>query len=488
MLTLPVACQGEPPSCTCCLFKSGSIHLFKNYRPRYLTTMIQNFIEGYESVINVCYSLGILLLTSALVMVPYWTYRNFRQKDRNYKESCRQEDRDHKESCRQVDRDHKESCRQQKLLDQEISKQADRLYQTDCKQKKRTEDRNLEWRRFAKEIFKKYTGSQDILEKLSKVKNTAECMPIHSEVTGLDVLRYMLSNANYRNFESKSPELRALRKNYFGIFSLLEYCSASLPSGIAPENIMKYLRELVEELWKVVEPFLASEQQRIALKCRERFGSNRASNTATEHDTRRESEVDVKSIIPYVDSLQFGGSDAKMFLIYLPGVDKALEDCNDNERKNIQFLRKLNNYLQLETQSATFFSEHQAEQPVGSVERIRHHDSNEVILMKVRHEVRLYIHLILSQSRNISENEQVKRNINSLREIYVNNMASKPMEDQIKEVSCHVCRKLKKTTKKDLPEYLIDPDYLKMLTDLDEFLPGLSSEENLCSETADTPV
>ena len=437
---------------------------------------IQNFIEEYQSLIDVCYHLGMLLLTSALVLVPIWTCKYFRQRDRNYNKSCRKKDRKYRKKCRQEDQDHKESCTQQKLQGQKI-----------WKQKKETEDQNRGWGRFADEMYKEYTGSQDILEKLSTVKYTAECMPIHSEVTGLDVLRYMLSNANYRNFESRSPELRALHKNYLAILSLLKYCFAVFPSGIAPEDIMEYLRGLVEELCEVVEPFLTREQQRIPLKCLERFGSNRASNTATEHDTRRKSEVDIKSIIPYVDSLQFGGSDAKMFLIYLPGVDKALEDCNDNERKNIQFLRKLNNYLQLETQSATFFSEHQAKQPVGSVEQIRNHDSNEVILMKVRHEVRLYIHLILSQSRNISENEQVKRNINSLREIYVNNMASKPMEDQIKEVSCHVHRKLE-AIEKDLPEDLIDQDFLKMLRELEKYLPKLSSEENLCGETADTPV
>ena len=429
--------------------------------------MTQDFTEEYEKPITASYYLSNILCAIVLFFLQCIISQIYRKKDRNYSESCRQKDRNYNESCRQEDQNYNESCRQEDRDYTERCRQQTLLAQIRFKQEKLTEDQNREWRRFADEFFKKYTESQDILEKLSKVKNTAECMPIHSEVTGLDVLRYMLSNANYYNFESKSPELRALRKNYLGIFSQLKYCSASLPSGIAPEEIMEFLRELVEELWKVVEPFLTSEQQRTALKCRERFGSNRASNTATEHDTRRESEVDVKSIIPYVDSLQFGGSDAKMFLIYLPGVDKALKDYNDNERNNLQFLRKRNE--QLETQSATFFREHQAKRPVGSVEQIRKHDSNEVILMKVRHEVRLYIHLILSQSLSISENEQVNRNINSLREIHLNNMASQAMGDQIKEVSCHVCRKLE-AIEKDLPADLSNPDFLKMLRELDEYI------------------
>ena len=429
--------------------------------------MTQDFTEEYEKPITASYYLSNILCAIVLFLLQCIISKIYRKKDRNYSESCRQKDQNYNESCRQEDQNYNESCRQEDRDYTERCRQQTLLAQIRFKQEKLTEDQNREWRRFADEFFKKYTESQDILEKLSKVKNTAECMPIHSEVTGLDVLRYMLSNANYYNFESKSPELRALRKNYLGIFSQLKYCSASLPSGIAPEEIMEFLRELVEELWKVVEPFLTSEQQRTALKCRERFGSNRASNTATEHDTRRESEVDVKSIIPYVDSLQFGGSDAKMFLIYLPGVDKALKDYNDNERNNLQFLRKRNK--QLETQSATFFREHQAKRPVGSVEQIRKHDSNEVILMKVRHEVRLYIHLILSQSLSISENEQVNRNINSLREIHLNNMASQAMGDQIKEVSCHVCRKLE-AIEKDLPADLSNPDFLKMLRELDEYI------------------
>ena len=58
------------------------------------------------------------------------------------------------------------------------------------------------------------------------------------------------------------------------IFLPLNICSSLLLLGKVPINIKKELRLVVEELGNLAEPFLTGEQQRVALKCLEHFGSN----------------------------------------------------------------------------------------------------------------------------------------------------------------------------------------------------------------------
>ena len=74
----------------------------------------------------------------------------------------------------------------------------------------RKDHQRREWRHFAERIHTDYSKlkSKDIPQKISKVKNTFEAILIHSTVTGLDILRYMLTDDNYRNFASESPPQR----------------------------------------------------------------------------------------------------------------------------------------------------------------------------------------------------------------------------------------------------------------------------------------
>ena len=307
--------------------------------------------------------------------------------------------------------------------DQKRREREDREYQ----KRRDQEDRKREWRQFAERIYTDYSKlkSKDIPLKISKVKNTFERMLIHSEVTGLDVLRYMLTDDNYRNFASESPQLRALREDLHMIFLPLNICASLLLWGEAPLNIKEELRLVVEELGNVAEPFLTGEQQRVALKCLKYFGSNRSSNAVTEHAQRGVEELvriesqrrveyleRVKAIAPYVNSLQFGCSDAKNFPKHSAEVDVAMEDCDYSKCRKfslnitetmireshdiLRFLKELQEYLECGIHSVTIFRK----QPgllFTSIERIHDSDRDEDIFMKVLHEVRLYIHLILSE-------------------------------------------------------------------------------------------
>ena len=140
----------------------------------------------------------------------------------------------------------------------------------------RRDHQRREWRRFAERIHTDYSKlkSKDIPQKISKVKNTFEAILINSTVTGLDVLRYMLTDDNYRNFASESPQLKALREDLHMIFLPLNICSSLFLLGEVPINIKEELRLVVEELGNLAEPFLTGEEQRVALKCLEHFGSN----------------------------------------------------------------------------------------------------------------------------------------------------------------------------------------------------------------------
>ena len=347
------------------------------------------------------------------------------QEDREYQERRQQGDREHQERRQQEDREHQERRQQEDREYQERRRQEDREHQDRRDQEDRRDQLRREWRQFAERIYTDYSKlkSKDIPQKLSKVKNTFEPILIHSEVTGLDVLRYMLTDDNCHNFASESPLLEALREDLHTIFVPLTVCSSLLLLGEAPVNIKEELRFMVEELGNVAEPFLTGEQQGVALKCMENFGCNRSSN---EHGQRRAEKLceRIKDIVPYVNNLHL-----------TPGMrtfrdDRDYSKCETfsfksditfilNRDKNLQSLLSLQMYL-CRKGSIEIFKEKPAQLPVKSIELINDIDSDEVILMKVLHEVRLYLQFILYENKNLSreDDERVKRNIKRLKKLY----------------------------------------------------------------------
>ena len=347
----------------------------------------------------------------------------------------------------------------------------------------RRDHQRREWRQLAERIYTDYSKlkSKDIPQKISKVKNTFESIKIHSEVSGLDVLRYMLTDEKYRNFASESPQLKALREDLHMIFVPLNICSSLLLLGEVPVNIEEELRLVVEELGNLAEPFLTGEQQRIALKCLKHFGSNRSSNAVTEHAQRSVKKLDerIKAFAPYVNSLQFGGPNAKEFL----QVEINMKDCDyskcrkfwlnetmimQNSHENLYFLIKLHEdleYKELEARFARIFIQTLEELPHESFEKICDSDSDETILMKLLHELRLYIHIILSEDEF---KRLVEDNVDRLRQLHE---ASQPIKVQIKELCQKFSDKLVRI-KEDIdgnpPDHLNSPKFFKQLNDLYE--------------------
>ena len=347
----------------------------------------------------------------------------------------------------------------------------------------RRDHQRREWRQLAERIYTDYSKlkSKDIPQKISKVKNTFESIKIHSEVSGLDVLRYMLTDEKYRNFASESPQLKALREDLHMIFVPLNICSSLLRLGEVPSNIKEELRLVVGELGNLAEPFLTGEQQRVALKCLKHFGSNRSSNAVTEHAQRSVKKLDerIKAFAPYVNSLQFGGPNAKEFL----QVEINMKDCDyskcrkfwlnetmimQNSHENLYFLIKLHEdleYKELEARFARIFIQTLEELPHESFEQICDSDSDETILMKLLHELRLYIHIILSENEF---KRLVEDNVDRLRQLHE---ASQPIKVQIKELCQKFSDKLVRI-KEDIngnpPDHLNSPKFFKQLYDLYE--------------------
>ena len=402
------------------------------------------------------------------------------EEERRYKERCVEEERRDKARRVEEERRYKERRVEEDRRDKERRVEKDRRdkerrVEEDRRDKERRveEDRRnhkrREWRQFSEKINADYSKlkSKDILRKISKVKNTFEHMRIHSTVTGLDVLRYMLTDDNYRNLVSKSPHLQALREDLHMIFLPLNVCSSLLHLGEVPINIKEELRFVVEELGNLAKPFLTGEQQRVALKCLEHFCSNRSSN---EHGQRGVEGlgVRIKAIVPYVNSLQF----------------ISMEDCDYSKCKkfsfnfkesimftnlgNLKFLRELLEYLEGVALSARIFKGQPAELPVESIEPINDSDSDEVILMKVLHEVRLYIHLILNENLSREDNERVERNIERLRQLYVK--GGKRIEpEEVKIINlCHRFISDLQGIKDKMPPHLIKQGFGTQLKDLYE--------------------
>ena len=380
--------------------------------------------------------------------------------------------------------------------DKERCVKEDREYQN----RRDQADRRREWRQFAERIYTDYSKlkSKDIPQKISKVKNTFEHMLIHSTVSGLDVLRYMLTDDNYRNFASESPQLKALREDLHMIFLPLNICSSLFLLGEVPINIKEELRLVVEELGNLAEPFLTGEQQRVALKCLKYFGSNRSSNAVTEHAQRGVEELvriesqrrveyleRVKAIAPYVNSLQFGCSDAKNFPKHSAEVDVAMEDCDYSQCRKFsfnstetmikesheipEFLKDLQKNLENETHSARIFS-NQPGLPFASIERIRESDTDEDIFMKVLHEVRLYIHLIQSEGlTRVLTTLRVKENIERLKELHSKKTEVKHAEESFKRHCKDFIRGLEKILNQK-PPHLIKQEFASKLKNLYEDL------------------
>ena len=267
--------------------------------------MIQTFAKEYKESITLTYYCGNLLLT--IVVFVFGTIYLW-HKDRRDQQRCLREDREDQNRRNQEDRrDH-----QRRL-------QEDREHLNRRDQEDRRDHQRREWCQFAERIYTDYSSLRrnQILENMLKVKKTFEKFPIHSEVTGLDVLRYWLADDRHRNVWSESPQLRALREDLYMIFLQLNSCHSLIHLGEVPKNITEELRYVVEELGNVAKPFLTGEKLKVASTCLKHFGmpvkkeeeEEGGGGVGGEEEEEKKLHELVEGNIPYLDSLKFGDND-----------------------------------------------------------------------------------------------------------------------------------------------------------------------------------
>ena len=342
----------------------------------------------------------------------------------------------------------------------------DRKYQ---KRKDDEEGRNhqrREWRKFAERINKDYSKlrRKRILENILKVKKTFEDLKVHSKVTGLDVLRYWLADDRHRNVWSESPQLRALREDLHTIFLQLNFCSSLIHLGEVPKNITEELRYVVEELGNVAKPFLTGDKLKVASTCLKHFGrpvkkeeegggggggeedgggrgggggggrrrqrggggEEEGGGGGEEEEEKKLYEL-VEGNIPYVDSLKFGDNDHRDSSTSSPPppVDYSQSKFLFNvsmPNNEYNFLQKLHDNLEKgkgKTLLVRKFKDRQAEPPPNLTDPIGDEDSDEVVLAKVLHEVRYYIHH-LQNNRELWEIDETNTavNVDRLRQVH----------------------------------------------------------------------
>ena len=220
------------------------------------------------------------------------------------------------------------------------------------------------------------------------------------------------------------------------------------------------------------------------MKCLKHFGSNRSSNAVTEHAQRSVKKLDerIKAFAPYVNSLQFGGPNAKEFL----QVEINMKDCDyskcrkfwlnetmimQNRHENLKFLIKLHEdleYKKLEAHCARILRQNLEELPHKSFEQTSDSDSDKAILMKFLHELRLYIHIILSGDQFMMVKRLVEDNVDRLRQLHE---AFQPTKIQIKELCQRFSDDLvhiKRAIEGYPPRHLTGEKFFKQLSDLYE--------------------
>ena len=306
------------------------------------------------------------------------------------------------------------------------------------KHRDRRDEQRREWRQFAERIYSEYSKLKDkgITRKIAEVKDTFEKIRMHSEITGLDVLRYMLAEDNYER--SKTTQLECLREDLQSIFPLFNVCSSLLLLGKVPKNIREELTDVISYLGKMTVPFFQGKQREIILRCLKHFSNDRL-KPETE---RRIRELDsrLEGVVPYAKSClifgtkegslpgqlcvgPFGGETTKMKLANKQDYSKCSKFSlyvteNNLQGSDLRSLQALHQVLEDPRYLRVFARELRKKQPapLDLIEQITHLDTDERVVEKVLHEVRVYIYRLLNGSQCSAELEANKARLLKVRE------------------------------------------------------------------------
>ena len=327
-------------------------------------------------------------------------------KDRKHQERREQENREYQERRQQENREYQERREQENRERQDRQKQEDQERQDRRDKEERRDQLRREWRQFTEIILTDHSSlkQNQILKNILKVKKTFDKLPIHSEVTGLDILRYWLADDPYQNVSSKSPALRALREDLLRIYLLLSSCSSLIHLGEVPKNTKEELRVVVEELGIAAKPFLTGDKLEVALTCLKHFGGGKP----YAGPERKVPDKPLEDIVPYVNSLKLVNDARYNHLLFPMGVgDKDYSLCTNFSLTMMGFdekhysLRQLHHILEMEEYTSYHtcieeFKVQQVKSPLNLTDPIVSKDSYKEVVAKVLHEIR-YIHYLQSK-------------------------------------------------------------------------------------------
>ena len=340
--------------------------------------------------------------------------------------------------------------------------------------KDRRDQQRRQWRQFAERIYEDYNSlrEKNIPLKMLTVKTTFENLHIHSTVTGLDVLRYWLADDRDRNVSSESPLLRELRGDLHVIFLQLNSCSSLIHLGAVPKNTKEELKYVVEELGNLAKPFLAGEKLKVALKCLKHFSRD----TPDAETKGRVLDQRLEEIVPYVNSLKLPeqqpqtdreATSTEQLEVQQISIKFSFNESMPNT--NYNFLVGLHKILEEEERKITFvrkLKDRHAVQPLNLIDPIDDGDCDKLVLAKVLHEVRYYIHYVQSNGKlNEIRGVNASDNIERLRQVYIEVTNSSVVKDAFQEQFYRCIDDLKRIADNP-PEHLLNENFSREFTKL----------------------
>jgi len=232
----------------------------------------------------------------------------------------------------------------------------------------------------------------------------------------------MISGADRESF--KTTQLDALREDLDSIFQLLNACASLILLGTVPNNIRVELRKLVTELGELTLPFYKGEERAIILRCLEHFGSVERPKDETEIDD-----------VPYIQCLRFDGQNNNND--YSTCSKFALKVSSQNRTESLSFLKQLHDNLEEEKYTSEFARELREHLRNLLYNENIDSDSDEMVLVKVMHEVRVYIHHFLPERNALDgeiqqEEQEINENLEILRDVHERVTRIRPDEDIIR--------------------------------------------------------
>ena len=306
----------------------------------------------------------------------------------------------------------------------------------------RRDQQRKEWRHFAETIRSEYRKlkAENIPWKIAKVKDTFENIQVYKGITGIDVLRFMINDPD-RDEYFKTTELDALREDLDLIYQLLNTCASLILLGTVPKNIRAELGELVTKLGKLALPFYKGEERVNILKCLKHFGRHFDGEKINDQEVNwRDIDNRIKQDVKYVRCLRFG-SGSGFFVQPLSAESRdrerrgygacskfeftfdVLAHIQNNQQSfaTIKFLRQLHFDLEERTYTKDFADKLREHAPdLEFIDKITRNDSDGLVLVKVLHEIRDYIYIILEDqgAEALGTERNVNGNIDILRDVH----------------------------------------------------------------------